>query len=66
MEKMKVVSLTERWEDVDPNLNHCSAYGGCDFKEKCGISAKDTLFQKPTKGQDMSFLDKIKKLLDAR
>jgi RecB family exonuclease len=60
MEEMKIVSLTERWEDVEPNLNHCPSYGGCDFREKCGITAKTTLFQPPTKGQDMSFLDKIK------
>jgi hypothetical protein len=60
MEQMKIVSLTEKWKDTEPNINHCSAYGGCKFKEKCGISARDTMFQKPNKGRDMSFLDKIK------
>ena len=60
MAEMRRVSFTKHWQDVEPNLNHCSAYGGCNFKEKCGISALDTLFQKPTKGQNMGFLDKIK------
>jgi hypothetical protein len=60
MKQMEIVSHAEKWEDVDPNLNHCSAYGGCNFREKCGVSARDTLFQQPKKGQDMSFLDKIK------
>lgn len=47
--------------DIEPNVNFCSAYGGCAHKETCGISPKETLYT-PNKGTTgMSFLDKVKK-----
>lgn len=64
-------------EPLPPNTDHCSAYGGCQFRSKCGFDAPATkLFSIPkfltkTDAQekegptDMSLLDKMMKNVKA-
>jgi hypothetical protein len=65
MEEMKVAALVDTFEDLTPGVNFCEEYGGCDYKEKCGIRGKEKLFVnlKPKKERqlDMGFMDKLNK-----
>jgi hypothetical protein len=66
-EMTEIAMSVDDFNDLTPNVNACDQYGGCAFKEKCGINAKDKLFQiTRTKTNDesentMGFLDKLKK-----
>ena len=46
MERMKLVSLAESADDVNPTgaPGRCSKFNGCPFREKCGLTTKQ-LFQ---------------------
>jgi CRISPR/Cas system-associated exonuclease Cas4 (RecB family) len=46
---------------IEPNPEHCSAYGGCYHKNRCGISVVDDLYSIGKKtGGNMGFFDSFK------
>lgn len=46
--------------DVSYNASACEAFGGCPFKEKCNLNAKERMMAIMSQGQKKDFLSKLK------
>lgn len=64
MREMEKAGYADSAQELPPNINHCPAYGGCQYKDRCGVDVQKSLFTKPEtsskKGSIMGFLDKVK------
>lgn len=67
VEKMLAASNAKSAHDLPPTTTACGMYGGCPFRERCGITSEMTvagMFQLDKKGNaemGNKFLDKLKK-----
>lgn len=58
VDRMKLVAGAKSVEDVRPNYQACSAYGGCAYRDVCPRSSRLVLAD--LLGVDMSLMDKLK------
>jgi hypothetical protein len=63
LEEILEVAELDHPNDVEPNTAICTKYGGCPYRNECGLSMFAAVATHPTKKKEtptMSFLDKLK------
>jgi hypothetical protein len=63
LDQMIAVSEIDHPNNVEPNTQSCTKYGGCPYRNECGLSMFAAVAAHPTKKKEtpvMSFLDKLK------
>jgi hypothetical protein len=59
--EMKAAALVPSAHELPPNTNSCGMYGGCPYRNECGIDLSMSALLNKNKGKNiMGFLDKIK------